>query len=857
MRKYISFFFSVLFFAVSGSVLTVNDSYASICLLYDENCMQNESNAPREDDCTRSDYYPCLSEQVTELKSQGWKCSSVKSCAGKCYCQPKEKPTGESGEDNMNKWPEQYRNADGSNNSDLYNCKISGQQDGIFYWKCTLKEICTDKKDSYFVISKGKTTADVEAEQEKICNADGYTFIKGESKKSSYLCGHCAEHSSGCKRGVPENEVPSGCYAPCKEVGKATLKTGETVKCCVFEPMFDVKKAEDIAEYHRPEKMSDCYITLDKKSAADGEYCYKQQKMPENCAEGYVWNDFVAAYEPMKEHCSCVPARCPEGSAAQKPEGCFEYFNVGKSAADICWKTTELSDVCASGEVKNAKECPYGAENGGHTACGKQCYVCKEKADTCPLGQTDNAEKCKVGYDLGTTTKTGKQCYICKDENSCPEGQTDNTDDCAYGFDVGAETENGKQCYKCHKPSCRDFGYDDVCTDGCRKDVLTMCSAKYLPNGLTCYETTKQECVNGCGPNGCALCPAGYTSEKTEGCYDTVVGADGVSACYKEIKCCADKDFVYEMRKPEIIAGYDIKDAQGVQGGYCQREKVCPENETTVCTESLNDTQCVVCNPSGNYSASAQCFAAVEKSNICAADLVKNPQDCEYGAELGQATECGAPCYKCKICKPKDCSEYTIEKKPHTAETTYDVCDAGCKQALRYRCKAGFEYRNGGCVEPCPADYPYDGKCPEAMVGKDTYTTFDGRYCFDCGKVTEAEAEYRCADEWVGNTHYFYTTDVLTGYSYPNGCCVKDPCSGVYREGYIEGVSKSKDNGGDYWCCMAGYKSEASSVYFPSDTPHCRYVGKTGTYCGPNTTGPSETHYFCKVGKLVGKKCVE
>ena len=853
MKKYVSVFYAI-FFAV---LLTIGNAYASVCLLGDEGCDLNGGETAREDDCTRSDYYSCLSAEVKDLKAQGWKCSSVKSCAGKCHCQSKDKPKGESGTDNVNAWPEKYCNPDGSNNTDLYKCKISGRQNGIFYWECSEKTICEDKQDTYFAVSKDKTAADIAAEQEKVCHARGYTFVTGKSGKSSYVCGHCAEHQSGCKRGVPENEVPSGCYAPCKKVGKAKLDSGETVKCCIFEPLFKIGEAEDEAEYHRPEKMSDCYQTIDKKLAADGKYCYKQQKMSTECAVGYVWNDFVAAYEPQKEHCSCVPARCPDGSSTAKPEGCFEYRNVGQSAADICWSAIELNDKCATGEVKSVKECPYGFEVGGHTECGKQCYVCRDKTDSCPLGQTATAEKCKAGYDLGAVTISGAQCYVCKDENACPAGQTENPDDCAYGFEIGAETENGKQCYACHKLNCRDFGYEDVCTDGCSKDILTTCVTKYLPNGLTCYAATTQECVNGCGPNGCALCPAEYSAEKSGVCYDTVVGADGVSACYQSKDCCAEKDYEYSENKPEVEAGYEIMPAQGTQGGYCLKEKNCPENEVTLCTESKSDTQCVVCNPTGNYSAAAPCYAAVQKSDICAQDTVKNPEDCEYGTKAAEPTECGTSCYKCKVCTPADCSDYTLAKKPRTAETSYDVCDAGCKQPLKYKCKVGYEYRDGGCFEPCPADYPYSGKCPSGMVGKDTYTTSDGGYCFDCGKTSEPETEYRCADEWVGNMRYFYTTNVLKGYSYPHGCCVKDPCSAVYRDGYVEGFTQSNDNGGDYWCCKAGYTSEASAIYFPSDTPHCKYVGKTGTYCGPTTTGPEEVHHYCKFGKLVGKVCVE
>ena len=104
------------------------------------------------------------------------------------------------------------------------------------------------------------------------------------------------------------------------------------------------------------------------------------------------------------------------------------------------------------------------------------------------------------------------------------------------------------------------------------------------------------------------------------------------------------------MSRPYREQGYDIVAAQGSQGGYCYKGKGCPEPESLNCEPDIIETQCVVCHKTENYSGMKQCQKKIIKSNVCKDGQTKETQNCKYGYELGDKTECGEQCYTCKVC---------------------------------------------------------------------------------------------------------------------------------------------------------------------------------------------------------------
>ena len=399
-----------------GFTLTaLSASYGSVCILGDEGCIGDPTYTmtPPPPTCNDALYVDCTS--TTEIQNHinnGETCHEVEGCPGKCTCNPVDcQALGYTlpGTNDATKWPDGYRitlpNGTEANNTTDYNCEIctignkKRLQNGKYYWKCTSKVICTSSEDTQYAIPKGKKAADVEKTQKQICENNGKVFIVGETRNNNYVCGHCDVDPVLCPNGVPEYEIPSGCYYPCRATNETFRQGNEIKRCCYFDPMPGWNQSGEIRPqqldgFHQTKWDDTCYAPAIEEVAADGSTCYKQFVKNSDCetrhgckvkdnaednedyqdtafhyadymtnivnaratgdsariyeaqlalyqngkhdCSGFVWNDRLGNPRREQEKCSCAIKPCPEGSALASQRPLTERVNGVEQ--NICYE---------------------------------------------------------------------------------------------------------------------------------------------------------------------------------------------------------------------------------------------------------------------------------------------------------------------------------------------------------------------------------------------------------------------------------------------------------------------------------------------------------------------------------------
>ena len=111
----------------------------------------------------------------------------------------------------------------------------------------------------------------------------------------------------------------------------------------------------------------------------------------------------------------------------------------------------------------------------------------------------------------------------------------------------------------------------------------------------------------------------------------------------------------------------------------------------------------------------------------------------------GQVLENGACTPPCTM---NDCGDYPYTSDPGNSAS----CDLGCGKGTRYKCKSGYTYSGGKCVEQC------------AAAGYTLASAKDGN-CYSCSTCPTDSTKYKC------------TKNEQTGYKLDGDTCV-DQCSG-------------------------------------------------------------------------------
>ena len=268
------------------------------------------------------------------------------------------------------------------------------------------------------------------------------------------------------------------------------------------------------------------------------------------------------------------------------------------------------------------------------------------------------------------------------------------------------------------------------------------------------------------------------------------------------------------------------------------------------------------------------------KQCVCPSNLETdgNGNCCASGQVLDENKNCTTPC------TPKDCSSYPYTSDPGNSEK----CEIGCNKGTRYKCKSGYTYSGGKCVEP-PAPTPTP-KCTDVaatstrdIISKDyatkeaTSQTISTDAVLSCGagdgpSGSLYDYNYTIIDNkvsFVGGAPFSYRkhTDGLYYVNLSGYECTQYRCSPLVDGGFYAGLYGSNGN----YCCKANAIRDQSSTLrdlrnpskckpMPSITPkkhHSLYYVCDSGYTLNGTKCTKAGSYSCPYGyKLNGTTCV-
>ena len=257
-----------------------------------------------------------------------------------------------------------------------------------------------------------------------------------------------------------------------------------------------------------------------------------------------------------------------------------------------------------------------------------------------------------------------------------------------------------------------------------------------------------------------------------------------------------------------------------------------------------------------------------------------NGNCCASGQVLDENKNCTTPC------TPKDCSSYPYTSDPGNSEK----CNLGCNKGTRYKCKSGYTYSGGKCVEP-PAPTPTPTpKCTDVaatstrdIISKDyatkeaTSQTISTDAVLSCGAENGPSGSlydynYTISDSKVSfgggaPLQYRKHTDGLYYVNLSGYECTQYRCSPLVDGGFYAGLYGSNGN----YCCKANAIRDQSSTLrdlrnpskckpMPNITPkkhHSLYYVCDSGYTLNGTKCTKAGSYSCPYGyKLNGTTCV-
>ena len=235
-----------------------------------------------------------------------------------------------------------------------------------------------------------------------------------------------------------------------------------------------------------------------------------------------------------------------------------------------------------------------------------------------------------------------------------------------------------------------------------------------------------------------------------------------------------------------------------------------------------------------------------------------NGNCCASGQVLDENKNCTTPCTM------NDCSSYPYTIDPGNSEK----CNLGCNKGTRYKCKSGYTYSGGKCVEP-PAPTPTP-KCTDVAATENKleeihqYETISAKKTEDitsaelgCGKNPIYAKEGGIGkDSSSWDYHYqsgpgpIYRMDSTTGKWYVNysGRCMENlRCGAVVGEGYTDYTSF--DNSGKYYCCKQNVLQNNRS-YSESEINSILNQSCKTKPSGSEKPAPFSPYYVCDKGTM-------
>ena len=235
-----------------------------------------------------------------------------------------------------------------------------------------------------------------------------------------------------------------------------------------------------------------------------------------------------------------------------------------------------------------------------------------------------------------------------------------------------------------------------------------------------------------------------------------------------------------------------------------------------------------------------------------------NGNCCASGQVLDENKNCKTPCTM------NDCSSYPYTSDPGNSEK----CNLGCNKGTRYKCKSGYTYSGGKCVEP-PAPTPTP-KCTDVAATENKleeihqYETISAKKTEDitsaelgCGKNPIYAKEGGIGkDSSSWDYHYqsgpgpIYRMDSTTGKWYVifYGKCMENlRCGAVVGEGYTDYTSF--DNSGKYYCCKQNVLQNNRS-YSESEINSILNQSCKTKPSGSEKPAPFSPYYVCDKGTM-------
>ena len=235
-----------------------------------------------------------------------------------------------------------------------------------------------------------------------------------------------------------------------------------------------------------------------------------------------------------------------------------------------------------------------------------------------------------------------------------------------------------------------------------------------------------------------------------------------------------------------------------------------------------------------------------------------NGNCCASGQVLDENKNCTTPCTM------NDCGSYPYTTDPGNSEK----CNLGCNKGTRYKCKSGYTYSGGKCVEP-PAPTPTP-KCTDVAATENKleeihqYETISAKKTEDitsaelgCGKNPIYAKEGGIGkDSSSWDYHYqsgpgpIYRMDSTTGKWYVifYGKCMENlRCGAVVGEGYTDYTSF--DNSGKYYCCKQNVLQNNRS-YSESEINSILNQSCKTKPSGSEKPAPFSPYYVCDKGTM-------
>ena len=231
------------------------------------------------------------------------------------------------------------------------------------------------------------------------------------------------------------------------------------------------------------------------------------------------------------------------------------------------------------------------------------------------------------------------------------------------------------------------------------------------------------------------------------------------------------------------------------------------------------------------------------KQCVCPSNLETdgNGNCCASGQVLDENKNCTTPCTM------NDCGSYPYTTDPGNSE----ACDLGCNKGTRYKCKSGYTYSGGKCVEQCAAS-GY------------TLTSAKDSHCYSCSTCPTDSSKYKCTEsvksgyQLVGNSCVNKCSDYTLTSKKDENCYSCTPCpydSSKYKctenvkSNYqlVNGVCSRKPTEN-----CSKYSVAPWVVNGADNSVKCRAINSSYVPCGEKATCGGTQYVECKNSSQCG-----